>query len=210
MFTLIKDDIEVIQHHRLRLYRVGDEERSFSPSGTAFIAASDASLVTDGMTASGTFGASVTGSFEIKGPSLVIQSDGLCAPECITKVSSREPGSLSYIDGCSNTNLVSPPRNGDPCLNYLYFPPGTVQTEHVHPSVRIGVVLYGEGVAIWYDSGKRKETPLLPGSMFLLDRHTRHAFNTADKPMSLIAFHPDSDAGPTDEGNPMKMRTYIR
>jgi hypothetical protein len=31
-------------------------------------------------------------------------------------------------------------RLGDPCLNGLWFPLGTRQTAHTHPSVRIGMV----------------------------------------------------------------------
>ena len=31
-------------------------------------------------------------------------------------------GRLSYIDGCTDTLLISPPRKGDACLNHLHFP----------------------------------------------------------------------------------------
>ena len=43
-------------------------------------------------------------------------------------------GRLRYIDGGSDTLLISPPRMGDPCLNLLHFPPGTAQTRHTHQS----------------------------------------------------------------------------
>ena len=31
-------------------------------------------------------------------------------------------GRLAYIDGCTDTLLISPPRKGDACLNHLHFP----------------------------------------------------------------------------------------
>ena len=53
----------------------------------------------------------------------------------------EENGRLSYIDGCSDSVLVSMPRMGDPVLNYLHFPSGIYQTQHTHPSIRMGVVI---------------------------------------------------------------------
>ncbi|MEY3929487.1 MAG: hypothetical protein RLZZ516_1197 [Cyanobacteriota bacterium] len=52
-------------------------------------------------------------------------------------------GRLRYIDGCTDSLLVPPVRLGDPCLNGLWFPMGTQQTMHTHPSVRIGMVVRG-------------------------------------------------------------------
>ena len=54
-------------------------------------------------------------------------------------------GRLRYIDGCTDTLLVCPPRLGEPCLNHLHIPPHTAQSEHTHPSERIGVILRGRG-----------------------------------------------------------------
>ena len=54
-------------------------------------------------------------------------------------------GRLRYIDGCSDTLLISPPRLGESCLNHLHIPPQTDQTPHTHPSVRIGVIMGGTG-----------------------------------------------------------------
>ena len=45
-------------------------------------------------------------------------------------------GRLRYIDGCSDTLLICPPRVGEPCLNHLHIPPHTDQTPHTHPSAR--------------------------------------------------------------------------
>ena len=57
-------------------------------------------------------------------------------------------GRLRYIDGCSDTLLVSPPRRGDPCLNHLHGPPGTRQSPHTHPSARVGVRLESVPIAV--------------------------------------------------------------
>ena len=124
----------------------------------------------------------------------------------------EDVGRLSYIDGCSDTVLVAPPRLGDPVLNHLHFPPGTDQTVHSHPSIRLGVVARGLGVA--FGPGPRGsrgwERPLEPGAVFLLNAHEMHAFRTADQSLDIIAFHPDSDWGPTDGAHPMLNRTYLQ
>ena len=119
----------------------------------------------------------------------------------------EELGRLSYIDGCSDSLLVYPPRLGDPTLNYLYFPPGIDQSFHTHPSVRIGCVIQGEGKASLRD----KEIDLLPGIMFALEEKELHRFRTSASGdvMKIIAFHPDGDWGPTDENHTMLNRTYI-
>jgi hypothetical protein len=41
-------------------------------------------------------------------------------------------GRLRYIDGCTDTLLVAPPRRGDPCLSHLHIPAGTRRTLHRH------------------------------------------------------------------------------
>ena len=61
-------------------------------------------------------------------------------------------GRLKYIDGCSDTLLVGPPVVGEPCLNHLHMPVGTNQTQHTHPSSRIGVIMGARG-------GARRRTP---------------------------------------------------
>ena len=157
----------------------------------------------------------VAGGFKniiIEGPALVIENAGfeLMERKC-TSFTPGQLGQLSYIDGCSNSNLVDPMRNGDPCINYLFFPPGIDQTWHTHPSVRIGYVTSGRGFACIKDGDREEELELTPGKMFILHRHTKHRFRTAgNNHMSLMVYHPDSEDGPRDENNPMKSRTYIR
>lgn len=115
-------------------------------------------------------------------------------------------GRLAYIDGCSDSILCMPPRLGDPVLNHLHFPIGIEQTQHSHPSIRLGVVARGKGLAY----GPGWEKPLETGAIFMLHAHEVHAFKTTrGESMDVIAFHPDSDWGPTDGVHPMLNRTYI-
>jgi quercetin dioxygenase-like cupin family protein len=117
----------------------------------------------------------------------------------------EKAGRLSYIDGCSDSMIVYPARRGEPSLNHLHFPKGIVQTQHLHPSIRMGTVLRGRGVA-W---GPGWELPLEPGAMFLLDAHEIHSFKTPDESMDVVAFHPDGEFGPSDENHAMINRTLI-
>jgi quercetin dioxygenase-like cupin family protein len=124
----------------------------------------------------------------------------------------EEQGRLAYIDGCSDSVLVAPARQGDPVLNLLHFPIGIRQSVHSHPSIRLGVVARGEGTAFGPKPGGDWHLALRPGAMFLLPAHEMHAFSTVESQSSLdvIAFHPDSDWGPTDGTHPMLNRTYLR
>jgi hypothetical protein len=117
----------------------------------------------------------------------------------------EEKGRLCYIDGCSDSMLVYPPRMGDPVLNHLHFPIGIAQTFHTHPSIRAGFVARGCGYAE-LSTGK---VPLEQGEAFVLEEHELHRFVTEDSSMDIIAYHPDSDWGPTDQNHPMLNRTYI-
>tara|TARA_R100000655_G_scaffold77938_1_gene117293 strand:- start:25464 stop:26150 length:687 start_codon:yes stop_codon:yes gene_type:complete len=123
----------------------------------------------------------------------------------------EDRGRLSYIDGCTDTLLVMPPRLGDPCLNYLHFPVGIDQTQHLHPSIRMGIVIDGKGEAFQKPDGKQQgwEKDLKKGMMFCLEEGEVHSFRTAENFMDIIAYHPDSDFGPTDTNHPMLNRTYI-
>ena len=114
-------------------------------------------------------------------------------------------GRLNYIDGCTDSLLVPPIMMGDPCLNLLCFPPGTNQTQHTHPSVRLGMVVSGTGKCITPDG----VTPLFPGQAFMIPAHALHSFATQDQPMRVIAYHPDSDFGATHENHPMINRTIV-
>ncbi len=153
--------------------------------------------------AGGFFG--VPGPCEITadGGAMIVERVGHRAVPCVGRIEAR--GRLVYIDGCSDTILCAPARLGDPVLNHLHFPAGTKQSVHIHPSVRLGVVMRGRGVAF----GPSWEEPLEPGTAFLLAEHERHAFRTEGSSMDVVAFHPDSDWGPTDAAHPMLNRTYV-
>jgi hypothetical protein len=157
--------------------------------------------------------------FAVPGPARV-HSAGLTVVierfgyRCLPLLGSIEAeGRLAYIDGCSDSVLVAPARQGDPVLNMLHFPVGVRQSVHSHPSIRFGVVARGEGIAFGpVPGGGEFQLSLRPGTMFLIPAHEMHAFSTVESHSSLdiIAFHPDSDWGPTDGTHPMLNRTYLR
>lgn len=114
-------------------------------------------------------------------------------------------GRLRYIDGCTDSLLIPPQMRGEPCLNHLHFPPSVEQTFHSHPSFRAGVVLRGSGRCD-ADGGPH---PLAEGDVFHIPAEARHRFVTTDTSMDVIAFHPDSDFGPTHDDHPMINRTLV-
>lgn len=123
-------------------------------------------------------------------------------------------GRLVYIDGCSDTLLICPPRLGDPCLSFLHFPPGINQSYHLHPSIRMGMIVGGGGVSNILDRkkqfGLKTDCVLLEkGGIFCLDEREIHRFVSLDQNLDIVAYHPDSDWGPTDSSHPMINRTYI-
>lgn len=114
-------------------------------------------------------------------------------------------GRLRYIDGCTDTLLISPPLRGDPCLNLLHIPPGTRQTRHNHPSFRAGLILRGAGHCVT-PTGREA---LHPGLIFFIPTGANHSFHTEDSALLVIAYHPDTDFGPTHADHPMVNRTIV-
>jgi mannose-6-phosphate isomerase-like protein (cupin superfamily) len=114
-------------------------------------------------------------------------------------------GRLTYIDGCTDTLLVCPPRLGAPCLNHLHIPAGTDQSFHTHPSDRLGVILNGSG---WCDTPDGS-LALSPGLAWYIRAGYEHRFRTETNSLDVIAWHPDSDFGPTDDNHPMINRTIL-
>ena len=117
-------------------------------------------------------------------------------------------GRLRYVDGCSDTLLLAPPKLSDPCLNLLHFPPGIHQTLHTHPSVRCGLIASGAGYCL---DGTSRKLELEEGMIWAIPKDTVHSFHTAEskQELNVIAFHPDSDWGPVDEDHPMLNRTWV-
>jgi quercetin dioxygenase-like cupin family protein len=121
----------------------------------------------------------------------------------------EQQGRLSYIDGCSDSLLVYPARLGDSSLNLLYFPPGINQTFHRHPSIRLGCVISGQGYSTHGEYDCQSEDVLSTGTSFCLAQQERHRFRTESNSMTVVAFHPDGDWGPTDHNHTMLNRTYL-
>jgi quercetin dioxygenase-like cupin family protein len=117
----------------------------------------------------------------------------------------EETGRLRYIDGCTDSLLIPPVLKGDPCLNLLHLPPGTRQSSHTHPSPRIGLVVRGTGRCVT----PAGEVELAQGLAFIIAAGALHCFETDDDPLVVLAYHPDSDFGPTHEDHPMINRTIV-
>jgi AraC-like ligand binding domain len=197
-----------------RMEVVSGERRLGAPTSTSygFVVSGDARIRSPHFEVRGDAGTffAMPGEIEIDASAVVVVVEKYGFRGLPTAGRIEERGRLSYIDGCSDSILVSPPRRGDPVLNHLHFPRGVDQSQHTHPSLRLGVVARGEGVAFQLgDHGW--EHPLTEGSVFLLHEHELHSFRTteSDRPMDVIAFHPDSDWGPTDGVHPMLNRTYL-
>lgn len=114
-------------------------------------------------------------------------------------------GRLKYIDGCSDTLLIGPQVKGEACINHLHFPTRIDQTQHTHPSSRIGIVARGMGEC----ETPLGPTPLVPGRLFFIPKDGLHKFRTFDSEMDVIAYHPDSDHGPEHQNHPMVNRTLV-
>lgn len=114
-------------------------------------------------------------------------------------------GRLRYVDGCTNSLLLSPPVLGEPCLNFLNLPAGTHQTPHTHPSIRVGMVVSGNGRC-----GTATD-PLIfeKGSVFIIPPDALHSFQTDEENIRIILFHPDSVVGPTDTDQTMLNNTFV-
>lgn len=148
---------------------------------------------------------SVPGEFFIGGGSGIIVSKAQYSTLFYIGGPIEKSGRLRYIDGCTDSLLIPPTLKGDPCLNALYFPPGINQTQHTHPSVRVGIVAFGKGKCIVPDD----EINLEPGNAFIIPANGLHSFKTESDPLVVIAYHPDSDFGPTHEDHPMVNRTIV-
>ena len=141
------------------------------------------------------------------GNAAIVEYPGLHLLESRYYVQNKlEMGNLSYMDGGTNTTAVNPGRLGDPVINYVHFPAGMKQTLHTHPSHRVGMVLKGSGL-VELDNG---DFSLKAGDVFFMQRNVLHNFTCPYREdVVLFVFAPDSGTGPTDEVNPLKIRTYI-
>lgn len=121
----------------------------------------------------------------------------------------EQEGRLKYIDGAFDTLLHPPIKKGYPCLNALYMPTGIHQTMHTHPSTRVGFIMVGGATCETKDGNRYR---LNTGDIFYLRTDSWHKFRSDLEDsvlMKLVAYHPDSDFGPTDEEHPMLNRTMV-
>ena len=118
----------------------------------------------------------------------------------------EERGRLRYIDGCTDSLLVPPVLRGDPCLNLLHLPPSTRQTPHTHPSIRVGLAVRGAGSCVTPEG----MVALMPGRAFVIHADALHCFQTGPSELLVLAYHPESDFGPTHADHPMINRTIVR
>ena len=189
------------------------ESRAFDATGGAYyIMLQNASYYSDNIKFENVNAAfTVNSFFTVKcsqGTAVVIEYPGLHLLESRYYVQDKlEMGNLSYMDGGTNTTAVNPGRLGDPVINYVHFPAGMKQTLHTHPSHRVGMVLQGRG-GVQLDHGEL--FGLKQGDVFFMQRNALHNFMCPfDQDVVLFVFAPDSGTGPTDEVNPLKIRTYV-
>ena len=209
----VKGVFETDDRWPLRMTKLeAGESRAFDyTQGTYYIMLQNASYYSDNVKLEDVNAAlAVNNHFTVKcgnGTAVVVEYPGLRLLESRYYVQDRlEQGNLSYIDGGTNTTAINPGRLGDPVINYVHFPAGMKQTLHTHPSHRVGMVLKGRGL-VELDNG---EFPLEPGSVFFMQRNVLHNFMCPhDEDVVLFVFAPDSGTGPTDEVNPLKIRTYV-
>jgi hypothetical protein len=205
--TMYPSRLEVVEGRR----EVGD----VTTTSYGYVATGTADICTPRFrlqAAHGTF-FSVPGTFSVESRGRVVLIQRLGYRGLVVAGRLEDVGRLAYIDGCSSTILVSPARVGDPVLNHLHIPPGTDQSQHTHPSVRLGVITRGSGMATGRGAaGEGWEEPLEAGTVFLLDAQELHSFSTAASRdgLDVVTYHPDSDWGPTDGDHPMVSRTYLR
>lgn len=117
----------------------------------------------------------------------------------------KQAGRLRYIDGCTSSILISPPVRGEPCLNYLHLPCKTSQTLHTHPTIRVGLILSGNG----HCDTNQGLLAFRAGTAFVIPPGVAHSFQSGEENMRIVIYHPDSDSGPTHTDHTMLNRTFV-
>ena len=213
MMINVRGVFETDDRWPLRLTKLeAGESRAFdSTKGTYYVMLQNASYYSNNVKLEDVNAAlAINTHFTVKcgqGTAVVIEYMGLRLSESRYYVQDKlGMGNLSYMDGGTNTTAVNPGRLGDPVVNYVHFPAGMKQTLHTHPSHRVGMILKGQGLVELDDS----EFPLEAGNVFFMQRNVLHNFMCPyNEDVVLFVFAPDSGTGPTDEVNPLKIRTYV-
>ena len=213
MMLNVRGVFETDDRWPLRLTKLeAGESRAFDYTrGTYYVMLQNASYYSDNVKLEDVNAAlAVNNHFTVKcgsGTAVIIEYMGLRLLESRYYVQDKlGMGNLSYIDGGTNTTAINPGRLGDPVINYVHFPAGMQQTLHTHPSHRVGMVLRGRG-RVELDHGNFE---LAAGEVFFMQRNVLHNFTCPyNEDLVLYVFAPDSGTGPTDEVNPLKIRTYV-
>lgn len=138
---------------------------------------------------------------------VIVKFPGLyCFENLLYVENNLQIGNLTYMDGGTNSNAITPSRLGDPVINYVHFPKGMYQTLHTHPSHRIGLILKGNGKI---ELDNKEMFDVREGGVFLMARNELHNFICTDKDVVAFVFAPESGDGPTDEVNPLQARTIL-
>jgi quercetin dioxygenase-like cupin family protein len=209
----VKDELHIKDRWPLHITKINPKDSlSFNPSGTAYVMLRNATFESASVTLKNKHASiSTSDIFRVycgeNGSACVIEYPGLHLLESRYYVQDiLDMGNLSYMDGGTNTTATNPGRLGDPVINYVYFPPNMHQTLHTHPSHRVGLILKGNG-KIELDNNEFFDVK--EGEVFYMRRNCLHNFITDKEPVILFVFAPDSGTGPTDEVNPLKVRTYV-
>ena len=213
MMLNVRGVFETDDRWPLRLTKLeSGESRAFDYTrGTYYIMLQNASYYSDNVKLENVNAAlAVNNHFTVKcgqGTAVVIEYLGVKLLESRYYVQDKlGMGNLNYMDGGTNTTAINPGRLGDPVINYVHFPAGMKQTLHTHPSHRVGMVLEGRGQVELDDDNFE----LIPGDVFFMQRNVLHNFTCPyNEDVVLFVFAPDSGTGPTDEVNPLKIRTYV-
>lgn len=203
----VKQKIEIRDRWVFDLTPITSEEQAFTPTGTDYVLMKSGNFNQEKISFTDTNGAfCVNSPYSVSGEGMVISFPGLKLLESRYYVQNKlDIGNLTYIDGGTNTTAIGPSRLGDPVVNYVHFPANMYQTLHTHPSHRIGVIIKGKG-KVELDN---ELYDVIEGETFFMRRNELHNFVTEDSEVILYVFAPDSGTGPTDEINPLKIRTYI-
>lgn len=203
----VKQKIEVRDRWVFDLTPITSKEQIFAPTGTDYVLLKNGNFHQQQTSFNNTNGAfCVNSPYTVSGEGMVISFPGLRLLESRYYVQNElDIGNLTYIDGGTNTTAIGPSRLGDPVVNYVHFPANMYQTLHTHPSHRIGLIIKGQG-KVELDN---ELYDIVEGETFFMRRNELHNFITTDSEVILYVFAPDSGTGPTDEINPLKIRTYI-
>jgi len=203
----VKHKLEVRDRWVFDLTPITSEKQEFTPIGTDYVLMKSGSFNQEKIAFIDTNGAfCVNSPYTVMGEGMVISFPGLRLLESRYYIQNElDIGNLTYIDGGTNTTAIGPSRLGDPVVNYVHFPANMYQTLHTHPSHRVGVIIKGKG-KVELDNELYE---VLEGETFFMRRNELHNFVTEDSEVILYVFAPDSGTGPTDEINPLKIRTYI-